>query len=224
MQNIEIFENERAQTYDNFIPLWMPNYNYVLDLYPHLLQNNDSGDNKILVAGCGTGNEILSLVTQKIRGTVTGVDPSPEMIESAQKKLVDFNNVKLISGVVDELPTNQTFTAATLTLVLHFMPDDGTKLSLLKSIADRLTSNAPFILVDIFGSNDEIDINLPILGRLLQPYLTEEELSYRLDRVRNEIHHISEDRLIALLQKAGFEKPVRFHQATIYGAWITNKL
>ena len=74
------------------------------------------------------------------------------MIAQARKKLQEYKNVTLIEGLVSDLNQSQKFGAATLLLVLHFMEDDGTKLNLLKSIAERLENNAPLVLLDITGT------------------------------------------------------------------------
>ena len=220
MDKVEIFENQRAAKYNDFIQVWVPNYHYFLSKVPQLL--SEVKNQNLLVAGCGTGNEIAQFVKASSNWEITGVDPSPEMIKQASERL-KFSNVNLIEGLVSDLDVSKKFGAATLLLVLHFMEDDGTKLSLLKNIAERLESNAPFVMLDITGSKQQIQENLKILERLLPDDLDKEDVKNRVYRIENKLYPISEDRLSELMVKAGFETPTRFFQTSIYMGWITRK-
>lgn len=195
-----------------------------MDLLPGILaEENRTGNYTWLAAGCGTGNEILSVLKSGYDWRVTGIDPSPEMINIARWKLSSYKNLLLIEGNVENLPVHQRFGAATLILVLHFLPDDGTKLSLLRSISSRLESRTPLVLVDIFGDSRMMKRNLNILKHMLPTTLDPTEVRQRLERIENEIHYLKEERLVELLMEAGFEKPHRFHQSTIYGGWVAKK-
>jgi len=133
-----IFENGRASNYDQFVTAWIPNYHYFIDLLPTLLE--DQLGDEMLVVGCGTGNEISSIIRKDPKWKITGVDPSPEMVSQAREKLSDYPNVTLVDGRVSDLPGNESFGSASLLLVLHFLPDDGAKLALLKDISSRMKS------------------------------------------------------------------------------------
>jgi len=52
MNKVELFENERARGYDQFVESWIPNYHYLV--------------------GCGTGNEIERFVDTAESWTITG--------------------------------------------------------------------------------------------------------------------------------------------------------
>ena len=221
MNKVEIFENERATGYNQFVETWIPNYNYFLDRLPKLLGDTIGKD--LLVVGCGTGNEIERFVKTPEHWTITGIDPSPEMIKQANDKLQNHDNVKLVTGLVYELDIEKKYSVATLLLVLHFLDDNGNKLNLLKDIADRLVSGATFVMLDITGDKNQIKQNLKVLRHLLPDGLDEEQINNRLSRIENELFAVSEERLSELLQEAGFEKPLRFFQSSIYMGWLTKK-
>ncbi len=221
MSTVEIFEDQRASKYNEFVQTWIPNYDYFLDKLPLLLKETENKN--LLVAGCGTGNEIERFVSSEKDWKITGVDPSPEMIRQAQRKLEDYENVNLIEGLVSDVDESQKFGAATLLLVLHFMKDSGAKLNLLKDIAKRLESNAPLVILDITGDKTQIKENLSVLKRFLPDHLNKEDIDNRLYRIENKLHAVSEERLIELFVEAGFEKPLRFFQTSIYMGWIANK-
>lgn len=222
MNKVEIFENERAAGYNQFVETWIPNYHYFLDRLPKLLHETHRKD--LLVVGCGTGNEIERFIHTSEPWTITGVDPSPEMIRQAQEKLQSYNNVTLVQGVVTDLDAQKKYGAATLLLVLHFLDDHGDKLLLLKSIAERLEPGASLVMLDITGDKIEIRKNLHVLRLLLPDGLDEEQINNRLNRIENELHYVSEKRIAELCTAAGFEAPYRFFQSAIYMGWLTKKI
>ena len=65
---------------------------------PKLLSGTNPKD--LLVAGCGTGNEIERFVQTPEHWVITGIDPSPEMIIQARENLKSYDNVTLIKGLI----------------------------------------------------------------------------------------------------------------------------
>lgn len=221
MSKFEIFENERARNYNHFVETWIPNYHYFLDHLPKLLRETSPKD--LLVVGCGTGNEIERFIQGPEHWKITGIDPSPEMIEQAREKFQNCENVTLIEGLVSDLDIETKYGVATLLLVLHFIEDDGSKQNLLQEIAERLVPGAALVMLDITGNEDQIKENLKVLRLILPDGLDEEQISNRLNRIGNELYHISEKRLAELCTEAGFEPPLRFFQSSIYMGWLTKK-
>jgi len=220
MKNVEVFENKRASSYDQFVDQWIPNYDYFIRQLPKLLEEERK---ELLVVGCGTGNEIESFTQSGNAWKITGIDPSPEMVLQAREKLKDYSKVELIDGVLEDLPASRKYGAATLLLVLHFLEDDGSKLNLLKEISKRIETGAPLIILDITGDQLQITKNLNILKSLLPENVSEDEIIDRLQRIQCKLHYVSEARLTDLLQEAGFEKPLRFFQTSIYMGWIARR-
>ncbi|MGC4231996.1 MAG: class I SAM-dependent methyltransferase [Niabella sp.] len=221
MSKIEIFKNERATGYNQFVENWITNYHYFLECLPKLLKETSSKD--LLVVGCGTGNEIEQFVQAPEHWKITGIDPSPEMIVQAREKLKNHQNVTLIEGLITDLTLEKKYNAATLLLVLHFLEDNGSKLNLLKDIAGRLVSGATFVMLDITVAKSQIRQSLEIYRLLLPNNLDKQEISKRLHRMENELYLVSEERITELCTEAGFEKPLRFFQSSIYMGWITKK-
>ncbi|WP_298420663.1 class I SAM-dependent methyltransferase [uncultured Kordia sp.] len=221
MKSVEIFENQRASNYNTFVETWIPNYHYFMNNLPNIL--NDTENKNLLVVGCGTGAEIERFTNTSTSWKVTGIDPSPEMISQAIEKFKNVGNVQLIEGTIDDINSAEKFGAATLLLVLHFIEGIEAKFDLLKSISAKLESNAPFVLLDITGTKQQIKENLKILSHLLPTNLDKEDVKNRLYRIENKLHAISEDQLKEIIVKAGFETPTRFFQNSIYMGWITRK-
>jgi len=106
---------------------------------------------RVLVVGAGGGKEVTTFANQPWH--LTGVDPSAQMLKIAEERWQELTpraELELIQGEVADLPENGRFDAATCSLVMHFLPDDGSKTQILHDIANRLNANAPYIHVDIF--------------------------------------------------------------------------
>lgn len=222
---IEYFEGERAERYDQFIPVVIPTYKQLIEQLPKVasavIQNHDTPS--LLVAGCGTGNEIVPFAQSSTQWHITACDPSPAMIAIAQKKLHSYPDVQLFTTTVANMPQHQQFDAATLLLVLHFLTDDGAKQNLLTSIAQRLHDGAPLFLVDICGTEREIASNLHMLQALFPSEWPAEQVARIVNNIRTNIPYVSELRLCELLAASGFTQPVRFYQSMMYHGWITTK-
>ena len=118
---------------------------------------------KVLDVGCGTGT--LAIAATDVTGEageVHGVDPSPEMIDVAQKKAArSGRHVRFQMGVIEALPyPDDEFDLVLSSLMLHHLPDDPKQ----KGFAEVLRVLKPggrFLAVD-FGSDTK-----SFLGHLL---------------------------------------------------------
>jgi tRNA (cmo5U34)-methyltransferase len=110
---------------------------------------------------------------------------------------------------------------------MHFIADDGGKLEFLQSIAKRLKSSAPLIIVDIFGNQNSPEFQL--MATSIQKYwgkmgMPPNIIEDGLKKVQSSIHSISETRTIELLEKAGFKDVYRFYTGLWAGGWIAKKI
>ena len=132
-----------------------------MEKLPKLLSDTDNKD--LLVVGCGTGNEIVQFAKADQDWKITGVDPSPEMINQAKERLAKHENIELIKGLVSDLSQDRKYGAVTLLLILHFLEDNGEKLNLLRQIAQRLKTEAPLVMLGITGDQKQMKTNLKVL-------------------------------------------------------------
>lgn len=223
MTHVEKFEGERAQVYERRIGKMIPFYSGIMELVAIYLLENTPEQGKILSVGCGTGADFSKLLKiSPDRFSITGLDPSPEMIEQAQKK---FPQLKFICGTVGELPLVEEYDSATLLFVLHFLPDTGDKLSILKEIHSRLKKGGSLILFDLFDSEPN---GSEILFQNIKSYLInfqgweEEAVQIYLKRVF-ELHRIPGTRYTELLQEAGFSVSSQKFRSLHVGGWTATK-
>ena len=156
------FDRDRANQYDLDIRKAIPGYEALHGMTHSLLQNNLSESARLLVVGSGTGMELVNYCQQNPAWSLTGVEPSAEMMAIAFEELVSlgYREVDLHTGYISTLPETKLVDAATLMLVMHFLPDDGSKLQLLK-IARHLKPGAELVLADLYG-----DKSLPYFAKL----------------------------------------------------------
>ncbi len=105
-------------------------------------------DLRVLVVGAGGGAEIETFLRANPDWSLTGVDPSRDMLALAQARAESLrvaHRVTLLPGTVEVLPDDAVFDAATCLFVLHFLTDDD-KCALLRGIARHLLPGAPLLV------------------------------------------------------------------------------
>lgn len=214
-------------SYDESIRTFAAMYDQVFSMAHACLQSMVGDDARLLIVGAGTGMEICTFGPRSPRWSFTGVDPSAGMLAIARKKIDALrlsDRVALRHGYVHDLPVESRFNAATCILVMHFLPDDGSKLHLLKSIADRLEPGGPLVLVDDFGDRGSEAFRLTlqawkyyVIAQGADPVAVEYAFG---EQNMKRFHYVPEERIEELLAEAGFSRPARFFTGFLYGGWM----
>jgi ArsR family transcriptional regulator len=101
--------------------------------------------------GCGTGHMAAALAP--FVAQVLAVDRSGDMLQAARRRLRDFPNVELRRGELESLPVDtRTLDAATLTLVLHHVPDPA---AVLGDVARVLKPGGRVVITDMLPHDRE---------------------------------------------------------------------
>lgn len=222
------FDDRRARIYDDIIRQVVPGYEVLHRLVAVQLQSCLPDDARILVAGVGTGAEIEAVAPLRAGWRFTGFDPSADMLAAAaarSERLGLAGRVELVAGGVEAVAA-APLDAATLLLVLHFLPDDGAKAALLDGIGARLTSGAPLVIADLHGRSGTPEFDrLMALWRAwqLDCGIPAEEVDKGFRKIVRDIHFIPEERLAELLRHAGFGEMERFWGGLLFGGWIAWK-
>ena len=112
-----IFNFKDALSYDEWFK--KANNKYAFELETKLLLNMlcPAPNQRLLDIGCGTGNTLKYLLDHDLQ--LTGIDPSPYMLDIAREKLK--NKVDLYRGFAEDLPfDDNSFEYATLMTSLEF--------------------------------------------------------------------------------------------------------
>lgn len=224
------FDADRAAAYDRRVREAIPGYDALHHIACMVVAEATGGQGRVLVAGAGTGSECVALAQSCPHLSLVGVDPAADMLHHAEHKVAEHGltgRVRLYASQVKDLPLFEPFDAATLLLVLHFLPDDGAKLALLTDIARHLKPGAPLVLSDMFGPawDEPWQAQLRTLWRHLQlaAGIPAEEVEKGFRHVDRDIHPVTEERLAELLEQAGFEPPRPFFRALCFGGWVARR-
>ena len=183
----------------------------------------------ILDVGCGPGEGLSVFAKHRPRWKLTGVDPAEQMIKMAIKKIDEnelHDRVRLYHGYIDSIPTEEKFDAVTSLLVLHFLPDDGSKLSLLKKIHSLLREGGTFIMTCLtsWQSAAHTEELLPAWKNyMLDRGVAEEEMIKLIDMAKVSNHFVSQKRIEELLMEAGFDQINLFFKVHMHGGWVARK-
>lgn len=222
------FNGEWSNEYDDTAHKIIPAYHSIYELTQHLLRDRLNKEARILVAGAGTGKEIIHCSQNNPHWSFTGFDPAGPMLSIARKR-VDANSlenkISFVHGLIDDV-TEKNFDAATSILVMQFLPDDGTKLDFLKGISEKLKPGALIVLVDLEGEIGSDEYNTLNAAWKNQQLFKRDES----DRVRkefiireNEVHFIPQKRIESLLEEVGFFKIHKFFKAYLFGGYVAIK-
>lgn len=216
-----VFPPQAALDYDERIDNLVPGYTLALELFGCVLADRIDPQGSVLVVGCGTGSEILALAKTFPQTRFTAVEPSFAMLEKAKKRLskagID-NRVDFINGFVADVP-QQLHVAATASLVLHFLPDDGSKITFLKQINQRLQHQAPLLLLDPPQLKEDILLQRWLEARGHKPTAAQSICQL----MATKWHRISPERLNERLQQSGFNSSKTFLSTPGYQALIAEK-
>ena len=176
----------------------------------------------VLVAGCGTGAELLEARSQRPDWQLTAIDPAVEMLTVARQRLAQdgldrFAAAGAISwrqSTIEELDAPAAFDGALSVLVLQSLADDGAKLAFLTALARSLRPGGQLVLVDLMRSERS-----PLQAQVEQAWLGFQRASgltaaaEALDALSQGLHPIGLARLTSLVNAAGFCDPALIFKA-----------
>jgi tRNA (cmo5U34)-methyltransferase len=125
---VDKFDRSRAGEYEQQSRIALAGYDACHELVACILAAALGGvsDAHILIAGAGGGaKEIVTAAALEPGWRFTAVDPSAPMMELAVARLKErglLARTTVVLGAVDELPSMESFDAATLIGVLHHLP------------------------------------------------------------------------------------------------------
>jgi tRNA (cmo5U34)-methyltransferase len=222
------FNAEFSNEYDDIVRMIIPAYHSIYELTHHLLRDKLQKEARILVAGAGTGKEIIDWLQNNPYWSITGFDPSEAMLSIARKKVAAASlqkNIFLVRGLIDDV-AEEDFDAASSILVMHFLPDDGTKLNFLRGISSRLKPGAVMVLVDLegeIGSAEYRTFNAAWKNQQIFVRGETDRVEEEFLRREKEVHFIPEERLESLLEEAGFINIHKFFKAYLFGGYVAEK-
>jgi len=187
----------------------------------------------VLVAGCGSGAELLEARAQRPDWKLTALDPSAAMLALARGRLAGQAGIEWQQASVESLEAQARFDGALAVLVLQALPDDGSKLTFLTALARSLQPGGQVVLVDLMqperspiqqqlrearlgfqrSSSLAADATVVDRGTLPIPGVDPATKVALIADLTTGLHPIGLSRLTALVEAAGFGDPAPVYQA-----------
>jgi tRNA (cmo5U34)-methyltransferase len=223
------FDEERAAKYDADIVKALPGYLGLHNLVAAALDSQLKGPGPVLVVGAGTGTDIAPIAMVKNCTGITACEPEPAMAGYGQKKTGSMVNGKEIKWCVSQLSAapKEKFSAVVMTLVLHFLPDDGAKAALLAEIRDRLSPGGTFIFVNLIKPDHKETEDA--FFKAWEAYnalngVPESEYKMFFKERGHKVNMVSEKRDRALWREQGFKEVSRFTSALFLQGYVLEKI
>jgi len=217
--------------YDLTVQQLIPGYASLARLSVALLAASPLGapsGASVLVAGCGTGAELVEAQAQRPDWQLWAIDPSNEMLQAAKARLGESSSsIHWQQTTVEALEADSRFCGALSVLVLQSLPDDGSKLAFLTALARSLEPGGQLVLVDLMAPERS-----PLQGQVQAAWLGFQRASglrgletdgADLEPLTQGLHPIGEARLTALVNAAGFGDPARVFQALGYEGFLLQR-
>ena len=212
--------------YDLIVQQLIPGYASLARLAVALLAASpraSSSGAAVLVAGCGTGAELVEARAQRPDWQLTAIDPSAEMLAASQQRL-GVESLSWRQTTVEDLNADGCFAGALSVLVLQSLPDDGSKLAFLTALARSLEHGGQLVLVDLMAperSTLQSQVEAAWMGFQRASGLNADP--HDLAPLTQGLHPIGEARLTALVNAAGFGDPARIFQALGYEGFLLQR-
>lgn len=227
---IQEFDEERADNYDDRIRRVAAGYDLLHATVGSTLEARLGEDASILLAGVGTGEELVRLAELRDDWSFAAVDPSEPMLERCRERIQAAkleDRVDLIAATVEHADVEADFDAATSIFVSHFIDDVDAKRAYFASIAEALRPGGTLVTADLFapGDGDAYESLMAAWKRhTVRSGLPEADADEAFENVRREISFVEEGELRTMLGEAEFDDISRFFQCFVWGAWTAVRI
>ncbi|MDN3575400.1 class I SAM-dependent methyltransferase [Chitinimonas viridis] len=223
------YDARHAAAYDRKIRQLIPGYEALHMLSAHVLAEQLPAQAHILVSGSGSGEEILRYAQMRADWLIDGLDPSEEMHAVALTKCRDAGiaqRIKLLQGRPDSMALAEGYDAVTSLLVMHFLPDDGSKDRYLHALAMALRPGGVLLLADWVGQRGEAECEAMFRVWRRQQDATRDrpdQVALDFSHLDQHVYPVSAQRRATLLAQAGLTAGACYWQALGLSAIVAYK-
>lgn len=213
-----------AHKYEQEIERLVPGYSLLHSMIPSVLRSLAPAAKRVLVVGCGPGDELVRIASTVPGARVDAVEPAAAMADAARRRLLSEGlsaRVHVHTCTVAELQTAEPYDLVVALLVGHFIPDDGAREAFMRSIGDAVSPQGLVLLAEIEHVGDAHEIlTAAHLQYARASGLPEERLRIMRERLDGGFHTLSRDRFHVLAAAADLEVATEFFRAFGTVAWI----
>lgn len=218
------FDGDAAREYERLIRGRVPGYDTIHQLLPAILDALLPARASLLIAGVGTGAELIDLCERSRGWRFVALDPEPDMLRIARQRAEELrltDRIEFLPQRLEEYSSERPFDASLSILVSHFVPDDGSRLAFFRKLAGRTRPDGCAIVVEMIA--DSHLLQDAWLHWLRQRGASFAEIAEIQARFEASFHPIGETRLRQLLAQAGLEVQGRFAQALTVSGFVTRR-
>jgi len=202
---------EDVDGYKREIRLLVPGYETLHEASVALLQatlGSHTGA-RILVVGCGSGDEVVTLAKAESTWRIDALEPSSAMTESARQAVIEHgleDRVTIHPVSLEDFVSRRAYDAVVSILVGHFIPDDGTRARFYQQVAGLLRIGGHLILAefDNRGAWQDRSTSAHVIWSQ-RAGLSENRSMLLRQRLDEAFHSLTSDRLASLLHAAGLQ-------------------
>ena len=217
--NHDPFAGDAARAYAEGPPRKVPGFAGLHRMTSQLLAERVPPTGRILVLGAGGGLELQALAADHPSWTFDGVDPSPDMLRTAQQVAADhLSRITLHEGAIEVAPQGP-FDGAVCLLTFHFIPRDERRATL-KAIRARLRPGAPFIIAHISFAQTEPERTLWITRHLTFGGTDPATVHSAGQAMATRLSVLSPEDDEAMLAEAGFTGVTLFYAGLSFRGWV----
>ncbi len=220
--NQTAFSGDAAANYANGPARQVPGLDGLHRMMSLLLAETVPDTGHVLVHGAGGGLELRSLAVAHPGWRFDGVDPSADMLKTAQSITAAYaDRISLHHGYIDAAPDGP-FDAATSLLTFHFIPREE-RLETLTAIRRRMRTGAPFVLAHISFPQAQPDRSKWIARHVAfgaADGTAPADLARSQQAIAQRLTILSPEEEESLLHQAGFTNVSLFYAAFSFRGWV----
>lgn len=213
------FDAAHAKSYAEGPPRQVPGFDGLHRMMSMLLAERIPERGQILVLGAGGGLELKALAEAHPGWTLTGIDPSADMLKLAEQIVGPHaSRVSLHEGYIDSAPVGP-FDGAACLLTLHFVPHDQ-RLETLREIHRRLVPGAPFVVAHISFPQTEPERSTWIARHVAYSGTAAANVESAKKAIATRLSILSPEEDEASLREAGFSDVSLFYAGLSFRGWV----
>lgn len=224
---MEIYDEQWAENYNRLATVSIAGREGLYRLCTAYFRNLTNGA-KILVIGCGTGEELITLAKALPLASFVAIDPAEPMLELCRRRLADeglSGRIKLYNSTLDEFSSPLRFDAATAVLVSQHLSLDFKVQRFFQDIAAFLKPGGLLYSADLhIGTGQDRDALMDLwYNNVVMSGIDSEMADGMLLKIKTEICLRNEEVITGFIQHAGFEKTLMPFRSGLYGSWAACK-
>ena len=213
------FDAAHAKSYAEGPPRQVPGFDGLHRMMSMLLAERVPERGQVLVLGAGGGLELKALAEAHPGWTLTGVDPSADMLTLAEQIVGPHaERVRLHEGYIDSAPAGP-FDGAVCLLTLHFVPRDQ-RVETLRQVHRRLVPGAPFVVAHISFPQTEPERSMWIGRHVAFSGTAGANVDSAKQAIATRLTILSPEDDEASLRDAGFSNVSLFYAGLSFRGWV----